>query len=81
MMPRIGPGLMMSRINRYEAAWPLETFYAQGEKHPNGEQHSQKEQYGQKKQHTDYPPGRGGGLFYLILKRFACVNKYIIETQ
>jgi hypothetical protein len=23
----------------------------------------------------------GGGLLYLILKRFACVNKYIIETQ
>ncbi len=24
---------------------------------------------------------KGGGLLYLILNRFACVNKYIIETQ
>ncbi len=50
MMPRIGPGLMMSRIN---------------EKATYGRLSSRK----------------GGGLLYLILKRFACVNKYIIETQ
>jgi hypothetical protein len=66
-VPRIGPGLMMSKINRYEADWPIWRHFiegqnAQGEKHVHREQHSQKEQYGQKKQHTeDYPPGRRGG--------------------
>ncbi len=37
MMPRIGPGLMMSRINCHEADWPIWRHFIEGTECPGGE--------------------------------------------
>jgi hypothetical protein len=41
-MPRIGPGLMMSRINSYEADWPIWRYFIEGTECPGGEAFSER---------------------------------------
>jgi hypothetical protein len=81
-MPRIGPGLMMSRINRYEADWPIWRHFIEGTECPGGEAcpwgaaFSERAVWPEKATYGRLSSRKGGGLLYLILKRFACLNKY-----
>ncbi len=72
----------MSRINRYEADWPiLRHLMPRGRSMPMGSSILRKSSMARKSNIRKIILQEGGGLLYLILKRFACVNKYIIERQ